>query len=315
MSDPFLSLGPELILNTIDSLGFSTDGRFMSLNSLENRVFAVGLEDSSRVVAKFYRPGRWGEEAIREEHRILLRLEEEEIPVLSPWRDEDGNSLFFKNGFWIAIWPLMPGRIVEEWQTGDWEQLGRLLGRFHSVAQQLELTERPAFDSDLFQSFLSKIEEKIESNITYTKYKAIYDEIVGSYQEKCRIYGIPFQAIHGDCHKGNVLRSNSGTLALIDFDDCLKGPALQDFWMLLPEETEEFSLFLDSYSNFASFDFSWKAIRSELQALRIIQYSSWIVRRWEDESFPKLFPDFGTAIYWEREITHLTTLLTGGDII
>ncbi|XDD44787.1 serine/threonine protein kinase (plasmid) [Leptospira sp. WS60.C2] len=306
----FYQLTPDTILNAIESLGYETTGRYFVLNSVENRVYDIETAKAGRIVVKFYRPGKWNQKQILEEHAFLQELAGEEIPVLAPIVI-DGKTLFEWEGIYFAIWPLRNGRIVEEIQSNDLERVGALLGRIHSVGKRSQIKSRPTLDIPSYgltalQYILDKklitnsaLAERYEKNARNAF--AIFESLTNEYQ-------IPSQRIHGDCHKGNLLISPDG-FSILDFDDFLHGPIVQDFWMLLPfgeaDRKHEFFDFFAGYCMFADFDENWLKLIEPLRIIRFIHYAAWIGKRWEDPSFPSLFPHFGTEEYWLKETLDL----------
>lgn len=306
----FYQLTPDTILNSLESLGYEPTGRFYPLNSVENRVYDIETANAGRIVVKFYRPGKWTRDEILEEHRFLQELISEEIPVLTPIAIE-GKTLFEWSGIFFAIWPLRNGRIVEEISGPDLERVGALLGRIHAVGKRSSSIHRPILDIPSYGlKSLNFILDKhlIPNSALAERYKTtalrsfeIFESLVNEFQ-------IPFQRIHGDCHKGNLLVSQEG-YSILDFDDFLTGPIVQDFWMLLPlgesDRRNDLFQFLQGYTMFSDFDENWLQLVEPLRIIRYIHYAAWITKRWEDPSFPSLFPHFGTEEYWLKETLDL----------
>ncbi len=308
----FRSLNPDTILNCIDALGFSCDGRCVPLNSVENRVFEIGLESGERIVTKFYRPNRWSSQSIQEEHSFLFELAESDIPVLTPWTSDKGDSLFKANGIHFAIWPLQKGRIIDEFQEQEYENLGRLLGRLHSLGKVDCFKARPKLNAqEVGLPALQYIIDKgfIENRSLQRDYELTALDLIQHYEHLLNHLEIDLQRIHGDCHKGNLIRTYDQGLVILDFDDCLTGPVMQDFWMLLPfgySESEAIrEHFFEVYSQFADWDPKNLLILEALRGIRYITYASWIAKRWDDPSFPNIFPHFGTEEYWLKETQDL----------
>ncbi|PJZ43823.1 serine/threonine protein kinase [Leptospira brenneri] len=306
----FYQLTPDSILNAIESLGYETTGRFYPLNSVENRVYDIETSNSGRIVVKFYRPGKWSYEEILEEHKFLSELSLGEIPVITPIEIK-GKTLFEWSGIYFAIWPLRNGRIVEEIAGRDLERVGALIGRIHSVGKRLSSLHRPMLDIPSYGlKSLNFILENhlIPNNSLAERYKATALRSFEIFESLVKEYKIPFQRIHGDCHKGNLLISQDG-FSILDFDDFLTGPIVQDFWMLLPlgEEDQKSDLFqfLQGYTMFADFDENWLQLVEPLRIVRYVHYAAWIAKRWKDPSFPSLFPHFGTEEYWLKETLDL----------
>ncbi|TGK77579.1 serine/threonine protein kinase [Leptospira noumeaensis] len=306
----FYQLTPDSILNAIESLGYEPTGRFYPLNSVENRVYDIETSNSGRIVVKFYRPGKWSQFEILEEHEFLQELTLGEIPVLTPISIK-GKTLFEWLGIYFAIWPLRNGRIVEEITGSNLERVGALLGRIHSIGKQSDSKHRPVLDIPSYG--LKSLNFILENNLIPNqslaeRYKVTALRSFEIFESLVKEYQIPFQRIHGDCHKGNLLISQDG-YSILDFDDFLTGPIVQDFWMLLPlgEENRKDDLFqfLKGYTMFADFDENWLQLVEPLRIVRYVHYAAWIAKRWKDPSFPSLFPHFGTEEYWLKETLDL----------
>lgn len=307
MTQDFYNLTPDIILQLVESLGLSPTGHCFALNSLENRVYSVKLEEGENLVVKFYRPRRWTKEQILEEHRFLFDLQENEVPVCAP-RIFQGQSLFEKAGIYCAIWNRTGGRAPEELSFEDLQMLGRYLGRLHNVGASSSAKHRIKLTSDKYgrETLQFLIQHEFIPINLQKKYSDLVNQI-------CNIYDSflekePLIRIHGDCHKGNILKGENGFFFL-DFDDFLVGPAVQDIWMVLPPQNAEGltarEILLEGYREFREFNNSSLRLIEVLRSLRYIHYSAWIARRWDDPSFPNAFPHFGTDEYWEKEIKDL----------
>jgi Ser/Thr protein kinase RdoA (MazF antagonist) len=311
---PYAGLTPDAVLNALDSIGLVTDGRQLALNSYENRVFQVGLEDGSFVVAKFYRPGRWSDGEILEEHAFIAELAELEIPAV-PALAIDARTLHWYEGFRFAVFARRGGRApnLDDPKVREW--LGRFIGRIHAVGCTRPFTHRPALDVDSFgvepRGYL------LEKDWLPAELKSVYagvsqhalDAIATCYQ---RAGDVQTLRLHGDVHEGNVLWTDSpGNVGphFVDFDDSRMGPAVQDLWMLLggerAEQTERLADLLEGYEDFSEFDRRELYLVEALRTLRLIHYSAWIARRWNDPAFPAAFPWFNTQRYWEERILEL----------
>ena len=310
---PYGRLTPDVVLNAIDSTGLATDGHQLALNSYENRVFQVGLEDGSFVVAKFYRPGRWSDVQILEEHAFIAELAEREIPAV-PALSIAGNTLHSFEGFRFAIFSRSGGRAPNMDDSSVREWLGRFLGRIHAVGRVKSYIDRPALDIATFG-----VEPRLyllEGDWLPLELKSVY---AGVSQQALDLIAIQYDRgahhslrLHGDCHEGNVLWTDSINNVgphFVDFDDSRMGPAVQDFWMLLgagrAEQTERLADLLEGYEDFAEFDRRELALIEPLRTLRLLHYSAWIARRWDDPAFPAAFPWFNTQRYWEDRILEL----------
>ena len=312
MNQFFFQLTPDLVIQAVEKLGFEPTGHCMALNSYENRVYDLRLEDGSHVVGKFYRPGRWSREQILEEHQFLLELREDEIPVCAPLELPGGGTLSETEGIYYALWPRTGGRVPDELADGILPQMGRLLARLHNRGASSNAQHRIRLTGENYGlkplAFLQ--EGGFLPSGCAPRYAEAVREIADIYDTLSR--DIPFHRIHGDCHLGNLLNGSEGWFFL-DFDDFLTGPAVQDLWMLLPardrEGLRQRDLFLEGYRLFRDFDPSWIRLIEPLRALRYINYAAWIARRWDDPAFPAAFPHFGTVPYWEEETADLTEQL------
>jgi Ser/Thr protein kinase RdoA (MazF antagonist) len=302
---PYSNLSPELVLDAIEAVGFRCDGRVLALNSYENRVYQIGIEDGDPVVAKFYRPNRWTDAAIREEHAFAAELAAQEIPVVAPLL-RDGVSLHVHLGFRYAVFPRRGGRWPELGSVDDREWVGRFLGRIHAVGRAARFAERTrlsieelgrkardfVLDGDWMPDYLA------------TKYADLTDDLLQEVEARAAGWGgAAMVRILGDCHRGNILWTDQGP-HFVDLDDCLTGPAIQDLWMLLAggqqEMRTELHDLLKGYEQFLPFDRREIALIEPLRALRMIHYSAWLARRWHDPAFPQAFPWFAEPRYWEQ---------------
>ncbi|MBL0728278.1 serine/threonine protein kinase [Piscinibacter sp. HJYY11] len=311
---PYAGLTPEAVLDALDTVGLRGDGRLIQLNSYENRVFQVFLEDGPVVVAKFYRPGRWSDAQILEEHAFAAELAEAEIPVVAP-RVLNGTTLpsFSINdqAYRFSVTPRQSGRAPELEDPATLEWIGRFIGRIHSVGARTPFTHRLTLSLDshgtsprdwLLDSGLIAIE-------TQQVWKQTVDQVLDEVQRSFDAAGAyrPIR-LHGDCHVGNVLWTEAGP-HFVDLDDALMGPPVQDLWMLLSGERQQMqqqlTALLTGYEDFMDFD--WRQLRmiEALRALRMIHYSAWLARRWADPAFPVAFPWFGDRNYWSEQIIRL----------
>jgi Ser/Thr protein kinase RdoA (MazF antagonist) len=320
--DLFLRLTPDWVLSAVEAGGYEPTGHVLALNSLENRVYDLMLEDSSHVVAKFYRPERWSKEAILEEHAFLQELLDTEIPVAAPVAFSDGETLHEVEGIFYAIWKRVGGRAPHEISDEEAEILGRLLARMHNVGAAGRAPHRRKLDSKTFVHEPLETIKKLIPPQWAGRYEKAALEVAAIYEQRSR--GVPTHRIHGDCHPGNLLRKDPpppkpGSPALkaefffLDFDDFVTGPAVQDVWMLVPSRDEEGArqrdVLISGYQQFREFDPRWLRLVEPLRALRFIHYAAWIARRWNDPAFPAAFPHFGTERYWEREVSDLEAQL------
>ncbi len=326
---PYAGLTPDRVLDALDSVGIRGDGRLLSLNSYENRVYQVWVDGSvptleaTTIVAKFYRPQRWTDAQILEEHAFVAELVEHEIPVVAPLALGPGKTINAFEGFRFSVYPKCPGRAPELDSPDTLEWIGRFLGRIHAVGAVASFAQRPTIDvttfgeeprdwllahgfipSDLEAAWTSVIEQAL-TGIRYCFDRA-------GMVRKLRL--------HGDCHAGNILWNSDGNAAgphFVDFDDCRTGPAIQDLWMLLSGDRDDMSLQLRSvlkgYEDFCEFDDAELHLIEALRTLRLIHYSAWIARRWDDPAFPAAFPWFNTQRYWQDRILELREQIAAMD--
>jgi Ser/Thr protein kinase RdoA (MazF antagonist) len=308
MGEFFFRLTPDWVLRAVEAGGWQPTGHCSALGSLENRVYDVRLEDGSHVVAKFYRPGRWGPAAIREEHAFLADLREAEIPVCAPLAFPDGETLHRVEGIWYAVWPRTGGRSPDEPSDGELQILGRLLARIHNVGATRPAPHRRRLSAEVFAREPLRELERLDllPPACARRYRAAALRAAELYD--ARSAGVPVHRIHGDCHAGNLLHGREGWFFL-DFDDFVVGPAVHDVWMLVPgrdaEGERQRGVLVAAYREFRDFDARWLGLVEPLRALRFIHYAAWIGRRFADPAFPAAFPHFGSAEYWENETRDL----------
>lgn len=307
---PFALLEPDRILDTLEAAGWRGDGRLLALNSYENRVYQVWLESGGSVVAKFYRPQRWSDAQILEEHRFTLELADYEIPVVPPI-EIAGATLHTHDGWRFAVYPRRGGRApeLEDPETLAW--LGRFIGRIHAVGAVASFRERPVLNIDAFgrepRDWLLQ-HDAVPPELR-PAWRAVVEQCIDAVQAAFDRVG-PLRTIrlHGDCHAGNVLWTDDGP-HFVDFDDARTGPAVQDLWMLLSGDardmTRQLVEVLDGYRDFMEFDRRELQLIEPLRTLRLIHYSAWVARRWTDPAFPAAFPWFGTPRYWQDRILEL----------
>lgn len=312
MSDatPYAGLTPDRVLDAVDSTGLRCDGRLLTLNSFENRVYQLGLEDGGQVVAKFYRPNRWSDAAIREEHAFTLELAAREIPAVPPMLI-DGETLFAHEGHRFAVFPRQGGRAPEFDREETLEWMGRFLGRIHAVGEIQDFAARPELDIESFgeepRDFI--LDGGFVPDELADVWAGVVDQALdGVHRAYERAGDVRLLRLHGDCHQGNVLWTDDGP-HFVDFDDARMGPAVQDLWMLLSGDAEtmgrQLGRLLRGYEQFREFDDRELHLVEALRTLRLIHYSGWIARRWDDPAFPAAFPWFGTPRYWQDRILEL----------
>jgi Ser/Thr protein kinase RdoA (MazF antagonist) len=307
---PYSALSPETVLDAIEALGFRCDGRVLALNSYENRVYQIGIEESDPVVAKFYRPNRWSDAAILEEHDFSLEMAGQEIPVVAPLV-LGGESLHVHHDYRYAVFPRRGGRWPELGTRDEREWAGRFLGRIHTVGRTRAFTTRAAFSMEELgpRARETVLDGDWMPDYLATKYADVTDELLHEVEVRADGWaGARLSRIHGDCHRGNILWTDAGP-HFVDLDDCVMGPAVQDLWMLLSGNGDEMrgqlADILTGYEQFAQFDRRELALVEPLRALRMIHYSAWLARRWHDPAFPKAFPWFAEPRYWEQHLRSL----------
>ncbi len=308
---PYYQLGPEQVLDAVESIGIRADGRLLELNSYENRVYQVGVEDGAPVVGKFYRPGRWSDEAILEEHAFTLALAELEIPAVPPLIDAEGRTLHHHAGFRFSLYPRRGGRAPELDDPDNLVWLGRYLGRIHALGAAQPYRHRPALTIEHFGRH--SVRDILASGFMppYLKdaYRDLAEELLGAVEAAFERAGVVRRIrLHGDVHPGNILWTDAGP-HFVDFDDSRMGPAVQDLWMLLSGEradmTWQLTEILDGYTQFHEFDARELQLIEALRTLRMMHYAAWLARRWEDPAFPRAFPWFDSPRYWESHIGEL----------
>jgi Ser/Thr protein kinase RdoA (MazF antagonist) len=309
-SHPYDRLTPDVVIDAVESLGHLSDRRILALNSYENRVYQVGIEDGAPVVVKFYRPGRWSLEAIQEEHEFALELAEAEIPIVPPMVHE-GRTLFECEGFHFAVFERRGGRWPELGTAEEREWMGRFLGRIHMVGRRQPFRHRERIDVERLgqtsRDYLLEqqwIPEHLES-----AYASLTEDLLAQIRSAFDAASdVRYLRLHGDCHRGNILWTDAGP-HFVDLDDCLTGPAIQDLWMLLAGGRKEMGVqlgqILEGYSQFSDFDYRELILIESLRTLRMIHYSAWLARRWDDPAFPRAFSWFEEPRYWENQILAL----------
>jgi Ser/Thr protein kinase RdoA (MazF antagonist) len=316
---PYATLTPDCVLNALDSLGdaqIRADGRLLALNSYENRVYQIGLEEGPLLVAKFYRPGRWTDRAILEEHAFAEELAAQEIPVVAPLRIA-GATLHAFAGHRFALFPRRGGRAPELGDAATLEWLGRLIGRIHAIGALQRFAERPPLDIVSFgeepRDYL--LAHGFIPDDLLDAWRSVVDQALDGVRHGFSQAGrSTLLRLHGDCHAGNILWNppdavTGGGPHFVDFDDARMGPAVQDLWMLLSGERAEMEQQLDSiltgYRRFHDFNPRELYLIEALRTLRLIHYAGWLARRWDDPAFPRAFPWFNTQRYWQDRILEL----------
>ena len=307
---PYAALTPECILDAVDACGSRADGRMLGLSSYENRVYQVWLEDGTAVVAKFYRPGRWSDEAIREEHEYALALAARELPVVAPLVI-GGETLHLHRGFRYAVYPKRPGRSPELGDPETLLQLGRFIGRIHAVGALTGYRHRHTLDIETYGRlpYAYVMEGEFVPAELRVTYRSVVEDVLGRV-EQCyaRAGAVALIRVHGDCHAGNILWTDEGP-HFVDLDDTCMAPAVQDVWLALSGDraamTAQLGDFMEGYRAFREFDARELLLVEALRTLRLIHYAGWLARRWSDPAFPANFPFFNTQRYWQDQILAL----------
>jgi Ser/Thr protein kinase RdoA (MazF antagonist) len=322
---PYSRLTPDVVLNSLEGLGMRCDGRLLALNSYENRVYQVGLEEDSphasasgrpAVVAKFYRPGRWTDAQILEEHEFATELAASEIPVVAPLAF-DGRTLADAHGFRVAVFARKGGRAPELEDDKTLEWLGRFIGRIHAVGRARSFEHRPRLDIESFgeepRAFLLA-SGFIPPDLLAPWRQAVDLALEGVRHALRRAGDVAILRVHGDCHPSNVLWTpDAGNMPggphFVDLDDARMAPAVQDLWMLISGDRRsmghQLGRLLEGYEDFAEFDDRELNLVEALRTLRLIHYSAWLARRWDDPAFPIAFPWFNTPRYWQDRILEM----------
>lgn len=299
------------MLDAIESQGIECDGAFLALNSYENRVYRVGVEDKEAIIAKFYRPNRWTDEAIIEEHQFTLDLAEQEIPVIPPLVDSAGQSLLEHNGFRFALYPNRGGRAFEVDNTDQLEQLGRFIGRIHAMGATQSFEHRPSLTIESF-GYRPKqwlLDNNFIPDYLLEPYTTLVNDLLVQIEASFERAGnFAKIRLHGDCHPSNILYREE-TPHIVDFDDARTGPAIQDLWMFLSGDRQFMQArlgdLLVGYEQFYEFDPRELVLIEALRTLRMIHYAAWLGSRWKDPAFPQAFPWFNTINYWEDHVLSL----------
>lgn len=310
MSPPYENLTPDCVLDSIEACGYRCDGRLLALNSFENRVYLVYLEEGAPLVAKFYRPERWPDAGIREEHDFAHELTERELPVVAPIV-AGGRTLHEHAGYRYALYPRCPGRSpeLENEETLAW--LGRFIARIHAVGALKRFAHRPQLDVESFGSEPSRfiLEHDFVPPDLREAYRSVVEDVLARvaacYERAGRVQNI---RLHGDCHAGNILWTEAGP-HFVDLDDARSGPAVQDLWMCLSGDRGamqcQLKALMAGYREFRDFDPGELVLIEALRTLRMVHYAGWLARRWSDPAFPASFPFFNTQRYWQDHILAL----------
>ncbi len=302
-SHPYSHLTPDLVLDGVAAAGLRPDGRLLSLNSYENRVYQVWLEDETVIVAKFYRPGRWSDAQIDEEHAFARELAEREVPVVAP-----SHSLHHQ-GFRVAVYPRRGGRPPELDNPKTLEWIGRFIARIHAVGATEKFRSRETLNHRTFghEQRAWLLEHDFIPRDLLDAWKAVTEQAL-SLVDAAFKFSFNNIRLHGDCHPGNIMWTDDGP-HFVDLDDARMGPAIQDLWMLLSGDraamTRQMGDAMRGYRDFMQLDRRELQLIEPLRTLRLLNYSAWIARRWDDPAFPAAFPWFNTQRYWQDRILEL----------
>lgn len=321
-SHPYDTLTPDAVLGALASIGLWGDGRLTALSSYENRVYQIPLDEPvqghAQVVAKFYRPGRWSDAAIREEHAFAAELAAAEVPAVPPLVIQ-GHSLHHHDGFAFSVSPRRGGRAPELDDPEVLEWIGRFLARIHTVGQTRPFTHRPTLD---IASFAIEPRDWLLTHHTIpmdvaSRWERLCNEAIAAIAHRMNAFKPQHLRLHGDCHPGNILWTPDEGPHFVDLDDARMGPAVQDLWMLLSgdraQRQRQLGALVDGYEQFREFDRRELALIEPLRTLRLIHYSAWLARRWDDPAFPRAFPWFGSSDYWKEQILMLEEQLEAMD--
>lgn len=311
--DSFYQLSIDQVFKVAESCGLVPTGEYFQLNSYENRVFDLFLENhdgAAHVICKVYRPGRWSQEAVQEEHDFMFELKEAGIPAVAPLRFDGQSTLVFDDMIY-SFFPKAIGRMPQELSHPDLKAIGQQLAKLHNVGAQKKAMHRPSLDVESFGwDSLDFVEPWVAPEV-WPRYEKAACNILNFLEDELDLSEMI--RIHGDCHKGNILQTDpkegQKEFFFVDFDDFINGLPVQDFWMLFSsdesENAEELEAFLSGYETLRHFDRSQLRLMPAFRGLRIIYYAHWIAKRWQDPSFPKIFPEFQNYIYWAEEVEAL----------
>lgn len=314
----FHQLTPDHVMEAAEVFGKRLTGRVMALNSLENRVYDVELASqvdfgkgfsSTNVILKFYRPGRWSPEQIREEHRFLQSLIEFEVPVVAPIEiDDETLHMHDETQLLFTLFPKVQGRLKDEFNKEETEQVGRLIGRIHNIGPMADFKHRLSLSPFTFIEMSQKALEQVRpvEHMSFLYYLNLLPQLKALLDPQ--FTHLKNQRLHGDFHRGNIVWTSAGPMA-VDFDDCLTGPIEQDLWLLFPgtdeESLKEKDRFLSAYREMTRTEEIKLNLTEGLRTMRMVHFNAWIAKRWEDHSFQRTFPQFTSANYWDQQLIDL----------
>jgi len=318
-TQPYAGLEPEVVLDAVESRGWLCNGRLLALNSYENRVYQVGIEDGPTLVVKFYRPQRWDDATILEEHAFSHELVANDVPVAAPLCNDHGDTLFRYGDYRFALFQSVGGRHAELDNDEHLRWLGRYLARIHMVGRGGRFEHRPRIEVERMavQSYQYVLEHGFVPEELQLAYRSIAEDVVARLNLAFEsAFDLRYQRLHGDCHAGNIMWTDNGPV-FVDLDDCLSGPVIQDLWMFLSgdrhEQEHQLGVLMEGYHQFADFDPQELSLIEPLRAMRMMHYSAWLARRWNDSAFPQAFTWFAQPRYWEEQILTLREQLAAFD--
>ena len=312
----FASLTPDTILDALEDIGIYASSGLLALNSYENRVYQFVADDGHRYVAKFYRPARWTDEAIQEEHNFSQELVDNDIPIAAPLVI-DGKTLHHWQGYRFTLFPSVGGRQFELDNLDHLEWMGRFIGRMHKVGSATSFAHRQSVNCANTLDFAKSIlaESELLPSTLHTSFWAILNPVIDQTRDRFETVQTASLRLHGDCHPGNILWRDGPTF--VDLDDAKNGPAIQDIWMMLSGDRSQRLLQLDTmleaYNEFNDLDKKEFALIEPLRAMRMIHHMGWLAQRWQDPAFPRAFPWFAQEKYWENQILALKEQLAALD--
>ncbi len=311
----YRALDPDMVLNAVETTGIRCNGRLFALNSYENRVYQLGIDDAPSVIAKFYRPQRWSDDAILEEHAFSRELADAEIPAIAPMEIGGATLLHFKT-FRFCLYPSVGGRAPELDNKEHITQLGRLLGRIHARGRTAHFRQRAILSVERFGDSAVKflVEGEHLPPELHPAYSTVAQQLLEEvHREFDKFTDLGFLRLHGDCHAGNILWRDD-VASIVDFDDSITGPAIQDLWMFLSGDREFMTArltdLLAGYREFSDFDSRELHLIEALRSLRILHYAAWLAKRYAEPAFQTAFPWFNDARYWDQHILTLREQLS-----
>lgn len=303
----FQSLTPETVLTVVEeSLGFYLNNLCRPMNSYINRVYELADEDDNGLIVKFYRPSRWSQQALQDEHDFILTLAGQEVPVIAPLALENGKTLGRAGEIFFAVFPKKGGRTMDEYNDDQWLELGHLLGRVHAAGAGLNPQARRTMVPELLTR--SHADYLLNHKLIPAELTDRFNHLIETFiNETLPLFQeIKLTPVHGDCHSGNLIYRPGESFFIIDFDDMVTGPAVQDFWMLLPGTVEEslveIDIFLEGYRTFYDFDLNTLSLIEPLRAMRFIHYAAWCGHQVVEDGGTLIMPDFGSRQYWNQEL-------------